>query len=96
LAGDAPQEDYFLLRLISEHPRASTRTLARLARHRYSAIRENIARHPNADRKTLTLLSRDRWQPLWHLVAFNPSAPRSLREMLMRRLKQLRQRHRSK
>jgi hypothetical protein len=82
----APKEDYYLLRLISEHPRASSVTLRRLARHPYPAIRENIARHPNADRSTLAYLSGDRTQPLWYLVAFNPNASESLRKKLQERM----------
>ena len=76
----APREDYYLLRLISEHPKVTAKTLARLSHHPYSAIRENIARHPNSDAATLTRLSRDRSQPLWYLVAFNPNAPSPLRK----------------
>lgn len=88
LANEAPEEDYFLLRLISEHPRVSAETLARLAKHPYAAIRENVARHPNASPETLTELSRDPSQPLWYLVAFNPSAPQALRQRLERQIKQ--------
>ncbi|HEV2386031.1 MAG TPA: hypothetical protein VGS20_02135 [Candidatus Acidoferrales bacterium] len=83
----APEADYFLLRLVSEHPRATAETLARLARHPSTAIRENVARHTNASAKTLVELSRDRSQPLWYLVAFNPSAPAALRERLMSQVK---------
>ena len=50
LAKQAPKTDFYLLRLISEHPKVSSKTLGRLARHAYGAIRENVARHPNADR----------------------------------------------
>ena len=53
LAKQAPEEDFYLLRLISEHPRANAKTLNRLAKHPYGAIRENVARHPNADANTL-------------------------------------------
>jgi hypothetical protein len=87
LAREAPEEDYFLLRLISEHPRASAETLSRLAHHPYAAIRENIARHPNASAKTLTELGRDRTQPLRYLVTFNPNAPQALRRQLEREIK---------
>ena len=69
LAKQAPEEDFYLLRLISEHPRSNAKTLQRLGRHPYAAIRENVARHPNADAATLTPLSKDRSQPLWYLVA---------------------------
>ncbi len=89
LAKNAPQADYYLLRLISEHPRVSSKTLSRLARHPYGAIRENVARHPNADPATLALLSRDRSQPLWYLVAFNPNTPAALRRKLQQRLRKL-------
>jgi hypothetical protein len=85
----APREDYYLLRLISEHPKATSKTLRRLSRHPYAAIRENIARHPSADAETLTRLSRDKAQPLWYLVAFNPSAPAALRRELQGRREQL-------
>jgi hypothetical protein len=96
LARKAPKEDYFLLRLISEHPRANSATLAALANHPYPAIRENIARHPNADEKTLTRLSRDRSQALWLLVATNPSAPAPLRRRLEKQMKQMSKKHRTK
>ena len=76
LSRQAPKEDFYLLRLISEHPKVTAKTLGRLSHHPYSAIRENIARHPNSDAATLSRLSRDRSQPLWYLVAFNPNAPR--------------------
>lgn len=89
LARQAPKSDYYLLRLISEHPKVSSHTLSRLARHPYAAIRENIARHPNADPETLAWLSRDRSQPLWYLVAFNPNTPASLRRKLQERLRKL-------
>lgn len=86
---EAPREDYYLLRLISEHPKVSAKTLSRLSRHPYAAIRENIARHPNSDAATLTLLSKDRTQPLWYLVAFNPNAPAGLRQKLRDRMRKL-------
>ncbi len=89
LSRQAPREDYYLLRLISEHPKVSSRTLGRLSRHPYAAIRENIARHPNSDAATLTRLSRDRTQPLWYLVAFNPNAPANLRKKLQERMRRL-------
>jgi hypothetical protein len=89
LAKQAPHEDFYLLRLISEHPRVSSRTLSRLAKHPYGAIRENVARHPNADPATLAVLSRDRSQPLWYLVAFNPNTPAVLRRKLQQRLRKL-------
>jgi hypothetical protein len=89
LAKQAPQEDFYLLRLISEHPRTNSQTLSKLARHPYSAIRENVARHPNADAATLTYLSKDKTQPLWYLVAFNPNTPSPLQRKLRERLKRL-------
>jgi hypothetical protein len=89
LAREAPESDYYLLRLISEHPKVPSKTLSRLAKHPYAAIRENVARHPNADPKTLSSLSRDRSQPLWYLVAFNPNTPADLRRKLQERLRKL-------
>lgn len=88
IAAQAPEADYFLLRLISEHPRAKADTLERLSHHPYAAIRENVARHPNASAETLTELSRDRSEPLWYLVAFNPSTPEPLRRRLEKQIKQ--------
>jgi hypothetical protein len=96
LARQAPESDYYLLRLISEHPRVSAKTLSRLAKHPYAAIRENVARHPNADSATLALLSKDRSQPLWYLVAFNPNTPSNLRAKLQERLRKLGQAQASK
>lgn len=89
LAKQAPKEDFYLLRLISEHPRANAKTLGRLAHHSYGAIRENVARHPNSDAQTLTYLSKDKTQPLWYLVAFNPNTPTPLQRKLRDRLKRL-------
>ena len=89
LSRQAPKEDFYLLRLISEHPKVAAKTLARLSHHPYSAIRENIARHPNSDASTLSRLSRDRSQPLWYLVAFNPNAPAPLRKKLQERMRRL-------
>ena len=89
LAKQAPDEDFYLLRLISEHPRTNAKTLNKLAHHPYGAIRENVARHPNADAPTLAWLSRDRSQPLWYLVAFNPNTPSTLRRKLQERLRKL-------
>ena len=93
---EAPREDYYLLRLISEHPRVTAKTLKHLARHEYSAIRENVARHPNTDAKTLAELSRDRTQPLWYLVAFNPNTSATLRRKLQERMRKLGEAPRSK
>jgi len=89
LVRQAPEEDFYLLRLISEHPRSNAKTLNKLAKHPYGAIRENVARHPNADAATLTWLSKDRSQPLWYLVAFNPNTPTPLQRRLRDRLKKL-------
>ena len=87
LAKQAPRSDYYLLRLISEHPRTPAKTLSNLARHTYPAIRENVARHPNADADTLGRLSKDRSMPLWYLVAFNPNTPSLLRRKLQERMR---------
>jgi hypothetical protein len=92
LARKAPKEDYYLLRVISEHPKISAKTLRRLARHPYPAIRENVARHPNTDTATLERLSRDPSQPLWYLVAFNPNTPSQLRKKFQERMRKLGQR----
>lgn len=89
LAQSAPGEDYYLLRLISEHPKASAKTLKRLGSHEYAAIRENVARHPSTDAATLTRLCKDKTQPLWYLVAFNPNAPAALRRKLRERMRKL-------
>jgi len=89
LARTAPKEDFYLLRLVSEHPKVSAKTLSRLARHSYAAIRENVARHPNTDAATLQYLCKDRTQPLWYLVAFNPNTPAKLRDQLQDRMRKL-------
>lgn len=86
LAESAPREDYYLLRLISDHPNTPPRVLACLARHPYRAVRENIARHPGTPVATLRALCRDRREPLWYLVAFNPGAPEKLRRRLRARI----------
>jgi hypothetical protein len=96
LVKQAPEEDYYLLRLISEHPRANAKTLNKLSKHPYGAIRENVARHPSADGSTLAWLSKDRSQPLWYLVAFNPNTPSPLQRRLRDRLKRLGETHASK
>ena len=87
LARRAPREDYYLIRLISDHPNAPADVLARLARHPYRAVRENVARHPRTPLPTLRALCRDRREPLWYLVAFNPGAPEELRERLRARIR---------
>lgn len=89
LAKQAPNTDFYLLRLISEHPKTSAKTLARLAKHSYPAIRENVARHPSTDATTLLHLSKDRSMPLWYLVAFNPNTPGLLRTKLQERMRKL-------
>src|SRR5215468_6528124 len=89
LAKQAPEGDFYLLPLISEHPRANAKTLGKLAKHPYGAIRENVARHPNSNAATLTYLSKDKTQPLWYLVAFNPNTPQPLQRKLRDRLKKL-------
>ena len=89
LTKQAPESDFYMLRLISEHPRTNAKTLSKLARHPYGAIRENVARHPNSDAATLTYLSKDKTQPLWYLVAFNPNTPSPLQRKLRDRLKRL-------
>src|ERR1700737_4927700 len=38
LSRQAPKEDYYLLRLISEHPKVGSKTLERLSKHPYAAI----------------------------------------------------------
>ena len=88
-AREAPMEDFYLLRLISEHPKVSAKTLKLLGKHSYSAIRENVARHPNTDAATLRRLSADRTQPLWYLVAFNPNTPPPLKRKLQERMRKL-------
>jgi len=89
MARQAPPQDFYLLRLISEHPKTSAKTLARLSKHPYAAIRENVARHPNSDAATLTRLCKDRTQPLWYLVAFNRNTPQPLRLKLQARMRKL-------
>jgi len=88
MAGDVFQESHrtgVFANLRNIHARL--RTSAKLAKHQYGAIRENVARHPNADATTLTYLSRDRSQPLWYLVAFNPNTPTRSSARLRDRLK---------
>jgi hypothetical protein len=87
LARALPPADYYLARLLSDHPNTPPDVLARLARHPYRAARENVARHPRTPLATLRALCRDRREPLWYLVAFNPSIPPKLREQLRARLK---------
>lgn len=87
LARRLPRDDYFLARLLSDHPNTPPAVLARLARHPYRAVRENVARHPSTPVATLRKLARERREPLWYLVAFNPSTPEKLRQRLRHRIK---------
>src|SRR5213596_1720178 len=47
LAKQAPEEDFYLLRLISEHPRANANTLTRLSRDRSQPLWYLVAFNPN-------------------------------------------------
>jgi hypothetical protein len=85
LAQAAPDDDWLLLRTISEHPHTPAEVLARLASHPYQAIRENIARHPHTDAATLEKLASDPESDLWFLVACNEAAPAELRDRLRSR-----------
>lgn len=87
LAARLPRADYYVARLLSDHPNAPADLLARLARHPYRAVRENVARHPRTPLPTLRALVRDRREPLWYLVAFNPGAPEPLRARLRARVR---------
>lgn len=87
LAKRLPREDFYLARLLSDHPNVPSAVLARLARHPYAAVRENVARHPKTPVPTLRALARDTRSPLWYLVAFNPSAPEKLRHRLRERMR---------
>lgn len=80
------RDDYYLARLLSDHPNTPPDVLARLAKHPYRAVRENIARHPRTPVPTLRALCRDRREPLWYLVAFNPATPEKLRQQLRARI----------
>ncbi len=86
LAEKLPGDDYYLARALSDHPNASPKVLARLARHPYHSVRENVARHPNTPAATLRALCRHR-EPLWYLVAFNPGTPPKLRDQLRERMR---------
>ena len=88
LAARLPRADYYIARLLSDHPNVPADLLARLARHPYRAVRENVARHPRTPLRTLNALVRDRREPLWYLVAFNPGAPEPLRARLRARIRQ--------
>lgn len=87
LARRLPRDDYYLARLLSDHPNTPPEVLARLACHPYRAVRENVARHPKTPVATLRALCRERREPLWYLVAFNPSTPEKLRTQLRQRIK---------
>src|SRR5205809_6517418 len=65
LAKQAPEEEFYFVRLISEHPRANSKTLNRLSKHAYGSIRENVGRHSNAEWNTLIWLSGDLSRQLW-------------------------------
>lgn len=86
LARALPRDDYYLARLLSDHPHSPADVLARLAQYPYHAVSENVARHPNTPVATLRALCRRR-EPLWYLVAFNPSAPATLRDQLRARIR---------
>lgn len=86
LAASLPRKDYYLARLLSDHPNTPPEVLTRLARHPYRAVRENVARHPQTPLPTLRALARNRREPLWYLVAFNPSTPETLRARLRARV----------
>jgi len=85
LALAAPEDDWLLLRTISEHPNTPAEVLARLASHPYDAVRENAARHVHTDAQTLEKLASDPESDLWLLVACNEAAPPGLRERLRSR-----------
>jgi len=87
LARSCPRDDFYLARMISDHPHAPSDVLAHLARHPYRAVRENVARHPRTPVATLRALCRDHREPLWYLVAFNPATPPKLRDQLRARMK---------
>ena len=87
LAARLPRQEYYIARVLSDHPNAPADLLARLARHPYRAVRENVARHPRTPVRTLLSLIRDRREPLWYLVAFNPGAPERLRARLRARVR---------
>lgn len=86
LAASLPPNDFYLARLLSDHPNSPPDVLTRLARYPYRAVRENVARHPRTPVATLRALARDRREPLWYLVAFNPSTPEKLRARLRARV----------
>lgn len=90
LAAGLPRDDYYLARLLSDHPNTPPKVLSKLARHPYRAVRENVARHPRTPAATLRALCRSRREPLWYLVAFNPGAPEKLRDHLRQRIKRRR------
>lgn len=93
LARTCPPGDYYLARLLSDHPNTPPDVLVRMARHPYRSVRENVARHPKTPVATLRALCRERREPLWYLVAFNPSTPPKLREKLRARLRRRGERH---
>jgi hypothetical protein len=82
LAAAVAEDDWLLLRTITEHPQTPAEVLARLASHPYDAVRENIARHPQADTATLEKLAADPEGEIWLLVACNDATPPELRQRL--------------
>src|SRR6266852_5579552 len=66
LVKQAPEEDYYLLRLISEHPRSNAKTLTQLAKHASAPPRANLAKHTPADHPPPAWLSRTPRQPPRH------------------------------
>lgn len=88
MAVTLPPNDYLLARALTEHPQAPAELLEHLARHPYSAVRENVARHPNTPPAVLRQMAEDAAEPLWFLVAFNPASPLDLRERLRARIQQ--------
>ncbi len=86
LAISLPQDDYLLARLLTEHAETPAGLLEHLARHPYSAVRENVARHPHTPSDILRRMAEDSNEPLWFLVACNPSTPQELRDRLRARM----------
>ena len=81
-------DDYLLTRALTEHAATPPELLERLAKHAYSAVRENVARHPHTPPQVLAAMAEDTYEPLWFLVACNPSTPAELRNRLRERMKQ--------
>ena len=89
LAREDPKEDYYLLRLISEHPRVSAKTLARLAKHSYGAIRENVARHPKCRPRDTFLVSTRQKPTTLVFGGVQPEYARSAAAKLQERLRKI-------